>query len=247
MRVLGNGAQRIGVNIKAGAVGEMKHPNEIDRVTRKAVFDFHLQPTRPNGEAINLFLPPKQGRQARRSTRLFLRRFQRGTKNGCQIADIFGHQKITPHEFLNRLHRRRIFGFLSRIEKLSQGFLQIKAQTLLRHIGQKMQMAAHMPKKIIAFSKQLQLICRQHTKPDQIIQRLDLIAVSGNPKQRIQVAQSAFALFQIRLHQIARATGFFMPLIALRQLGGHKLARRTAHDFCLKSLAIAVINRAAAP
>ena len=58
-----------------------------------------------------------------------------------------------------------------------------------------MQMAAHMPEKIIAFSEQAQLLGRQHAKADQIIKRFHLIAIAGNPKQSVQIAQAALAFF----------------------------------------------------
>ena len=242
MRVLGDGTQRVGVNIQSGAVGEMEHPNEIDRIARENITARHFQTARPNGEAIDLFLASKQRRQTRGSARFFLCRFQRGAKNGRQIADIFGDQKITPHEFFNRLHARFFCagsrGRIAWIEKSCHWFLHIKAQALLRHIGEKMQMAAHMPEKIIAFSKQPQFLRRQHAEADQIIQCLDLIAVTRNPKQSIQITQTALALFQIGLDQITRTTGFFMPLIAFGQFGGHELSRRALHDFVLKGLFI---------
>ena len=76
MRMLGDGAQRVGVNIKPGAVSQMKHANKIDRIALEYIGARHFQAARPNGKTVDLFLPPKQGGQTRCGARFFLCRLQ---------------------------------------------------------------------------------------------------------------------------------------------------------------------------
>ena len=80
MRVLGDSAQRVGVNINPGGVGEVEHANEIDRIARENITPRHFQTACPNGEAIDLFLASKQRWQTRGSARFFLCRFKRRKK-----------------------------------------------------------------------------------------------------------------------------------------------------------------------
>ena len=103
---------------------------------------------------MHLLLALKQRRQARARTRFFLLFFQRGAKNRRQVTDIFGDQKILPHEFLDRFHARRTCG----VEARRQTFLHIEAQALFGTTGQKVQMTAHLPQKRIAFAEQTQFI-----------------------------------------------------------------------------------------
>ena len=125
----------------------MKHADQIDWIVAKTICPRHGQATAAEFETMHLFLALKERWQARARARFFLLFFQRGAKNRSQVTDIFGNQKILPHEFLDRFHARRTCG----VEASRQTFLHIEAQALFGATGQKVQMTAHLPQKRIAF------------------------------------------------------------------------------------------------
>ena len=58
-----------------------------------------------------------------------------------------------------------------------------------------------------------------------------MVEVLGNPEQRLQIAQTALAFFDIWLDQISRAAVTGMPGLAFGQLGFDKLGAGPVKQF----------------
>ena len=129
------------MDVQAETVCQMKHTDQIDRIIAKTICPRHGQATAAEFETMHLLLALKQRRQARAGARFFLLFFQRGAKNRRQVTDIFGDQKILPHEFLDRFHASRTCS----VEARRKTFLHIEAQALFGTASQKVQMTAHLP------------------------------------------------------------------------------------------------------
>ena len=72
----------------------------------------------------------------------------------------------------------------------------------------------------------LYLVVVEHAALDQLLDVVHAIDVLGDPEQRVQVAQAAFAVLDVGLDQIARLAGAAVALLALGELGGDELRRR---------------------
>ena len=58
---------------------------------------------------------------------------------------------------------------------------------------------------------------------DQLLGLAHAVDVFGDPEQRVQIAQTALAVLDVGLDQIARLSGATVSLLALRELGGDEL------------------------
>ena len=74
------------------------------------------------------------------------------------------------------------------------------------------------------------LILIQDPNIHQALGRCHTVIIFGDPKQRLQVAQAAFALFDIRLDHIALAALFDVPRLTLGQFGGDEFFFCAAKD-----------------
>ena len=96
--------------------------------------------------------------------------------------------------------------------------LQIKAQLLCRAPSREMQMRTYRPEKISGSGKGIELLWSEQAEGHQIGDILDLINIFCDPVERLQIAQPAFALFDVGLDHIALAL-FQMTLVAFCQFG----------------------------
>ena len=76
----------------------------------------------------------------------------------------------------------------------------------------------------------------ERTVAHHVFQRDAAIHVLGDPVERLQVAQAALALFQVRLHHIARIAVPGMAPVALGQLVGNELGVLALHGLLLEQL-----------
>ena len=97
--------------------------------------------------------------------------------------------------------------------------------------AEEMHVAADRPEEILAAAKHVVFVAIEHAAGDQFLGLADAIDVFGDPEQRVQIPQAAFAIFDVGLDEIARLTGAAMPLFALRQLGGDEICRGSLHHF----------------
>src|SRR5690554_1751608 len=95
-------------------------------------------------------------------------------------------------------------------------------------------MAAHGPEEIFAAPEELILTSVEHAALDEFVRLAHTEDVFRDPEQRVQIAQAAFAVLDIRLDQITRLTGAAMALLAFGKLGRDELRRSAAHDLPVK-------------
>ena len=86
-------------------------------------------------------------------------------------------------------------------------------------------MTAHRPKKILGFAKGLVFLGGKHLAFDELGSLFDTVHIFPDPVERLQVAQPAFALFDVGFNHIALAALLAVPLGALIELGFDKVGR----------------------
>ncbi len=95
-------------------------------------------------------------------------------------------------------------------------------------------MAPNGPEKILAFFEVAIFIAREQTLIHQHVRGAHLIQIKPDPEQRVQIAQSPFAIFDIGLDLIAAFTGFVMTAFALVKLCLNKISGGKRQDFIAK-------------
>ena len=124
--------------------------------------------------------------------------------------------------------------------------LHVKRQALFRPPRGKMHMAAHPPQKILAAFKQPQLLGVEQSDFDKLGRQFHAIGIFGNPVQRVEITQAAFAVLDIGLDQIARSAGARDALFAFRQFGRHEFRGCSDDNFLVKAAFKAVKQSALA-
>src|SRR5271165_4405890 len=98
-----------------------------------------------------------------------------------------------------------------------------------------MQMTADAPQEFLAAAKQPELGFGEQPSRDELRGIAHAIDVFSDPKQRIEIAQAALALFYVGLDKVARRSGPRYPGLAFGQFGGDELPRRPAHNGLVKA------------
>src|SRR4029079_15396632 len=148
------------------------------------------------------------------------------TQDRGEIADVLGDQEVVLHEALDVLHARMFVV----AEPNGDLALDVEGQPLLGAAGMKVHVAADVPLEVLAAAEQLEFVFVEYTAVDQFLDVVDAINVFRDPKQRVQVAQSALSVLDVGLNQIARLAGSAMALLALVELGGDKLRASALDD-----------------
>ena len=81
-----------------------------------------------------------------------------------------------------------------------------------------MQMATHGPQEIFGFAKRLVFVLSEYLVVDQFRRVFHAVDVFPDPIKRLQIAQPAFAFFDIWLNHIALTALLSVPLGAFRKL-----------------------------
>ena len=107
--------------------------------------------------------------------------------------------------------------------------LDVERQPLLGAAGQEVHVAADRPQEVLAAAEQLELLRLEHAALDQLLDVAHAVDVFGDPEQRVQVAQSALAVLDVGLDQVARLAGAAVALLALGELGGDEFGAGALH------------------
>ena len=126
--------------------------------------------------------------------------FQFGADNRGEVADILGDQEVVLHEALDVL----LAGMFGVAEPLRDLALDVESEAFFGAAGHEMHVTAHRPEKILAAPEQLIFGLVEHAALDQLVRLAHAIDVFRDPEQRVQIAQAAFAVFDVGLDQIAR-------------------------------------------
>ena len=201
-------------------VGEGEQAKEVDRILGEgilvnggdaAVLDAEIRGAPELGAAA-----PAEGGEQRveRGKRLQLLQLERRADDAGQLADFLRHQEIVTHEALDRAQA----GMAAIVEPLGHGLLQLEGETLLGPPGEKMQLAAHGPQEALAAAEAAIFVRGEDPGFDELFFRLVGIEVLGEPMQRVQIAQTALAVLDVGLDEIARGAGTRMARILLGKL-----------------------------
>ena len=100
---------------------------------------------------------------------------------------------------------------------------------------QEVHVAAHRPEEIAAAAEAAVLAPVVDALLDQLLALAHAIDVLGDPVERVQVAQAALAVLDVRLDQIARLPGAAVALLALGELGGDELGGGALHHLLVEA------------
>ncbi len=148
-------------------------------------------------------------------------RLQPRAGNPGQGTDLSGIGEIFPHKLFNRLFNRA--GGITHLAR--ENDLSIKGQGLNRTARVKMKMNTGPPQEICGADKAGCRVLIKQTqfdivlRPVSVINAAVLIQKSGDPVEHMQVAQSAFAFFNIGFDHIAGIAFAVMTNIALFEFG----------------------------
>src|ERR1700724_1547970 len=97
-----------------------------------------------------------------------------------------------------------------------------------------MEMAADTPEKLLATAEQFIFGTGKHAGADEIGRVAQPIHIFGDPKQRIEIPEAAFAVLDIWLDEIARAAGLGNAAVAFGELRRDEFGRPSLHDLALE-------------
>ena len=104
--------------------------------------------------------------------------------------------------------------------------LDVERQPLLGAADEEMHVAAHRPEEILAAAEQLIFVLVEDAALDQLVRLAHAIDVFGDPEQRVQVAQAALAVLDVRLDQIARLPAAAVRAPRVRRAWRRRIRRR---------------------
>ena len=168
--------------------------------------------------------------------------FERGAEDARQVADVLGDEEIALHQPLDAEHA----GAIEEAEALRELRLQIEGQLVVGAAGEEVQRAADRPEEILGALEQAILIGRQHALVDELGAGPDAVEVLADPEQRIEVAQTALAVLDVGLDDVARVAHLAVALFALGHFRRDELGAGLGHDLGLEPLLELVEQRSVA-
>ncbi len=93
-------------------------------------------------------------------------------------------------------------------------------------VGDQVQVAADGPEERLGIDERLVLFLGENTVNDQFVRVFGVVKILRNPEQRLQIAQPAFAFFDVRFNHVTGIPVAFVPHVALFQLGFDKFRPR---------------------
>src|ERR1700730_2130978 len=97
-----------------------------------------------------------------------------------------------------------------------------------------MEMTADTPEELLASAEQFILGTRKHAGADEVGRVAQSIHIFGDPKQRVEVPEAAFAILDIWLDEIARAAGLRDAAVAFGELRRDEFGGPSLHDLALE-------------
>ena len=210
---------RLGVDFQSLSGGNGEQLDQPHRLLRQKVLVGNREAPAVEAEAVQLGRTAAEGGQREAAAlggHLFvqLRQEQPG-----QIADRLGLQEVELHEPLDR----RLAGSVGIAQRRGDQRLVLEAQSFLGAARRQVQVAADRPEE--ALRPLEPAIFRRAQQPglDQAGRAARLMQILSDPDQGLQVPQSALAVLDVRLDDIAAVAHLDVPPIALGELGGDEL------------------------
>src|SRR5271165_3525373 len=209
----------------------MKETQECHRVLLEKILGRYRQPLAVEHEAAER---PTPGAPAhpRKPASVLLVGFEDRAEDPGQVADILGDQEIILHEALDPA-ALRIIGVAHPPPDFA---LQVEGEALLGAASEVMEMAADRPQKALGVVETRRFLGRQHAQLDKPADIVGAVDVFGDPEQRVQVSEPAFAFLDVWLELVAAVADALVPRVALGELAFDELRRGTAHDVGIKAL-----------
>src|SRR5258705_6136105 len=92
-------------------------------------------------------------------------------------------------------------------------------------------MAAHRPEEALGAIEPAEFRRAQQPSPDQVRRTCDAMNIFADPVERVEIAQPALAVLDVRLDHVAAVAHADVPLVALSELGGDGLGSRARDQF----------------
>ena len=242
-------AHGFGMDREIVLLRQMEQPDQVDRIALEDIGPGDVDAVVVDDEIVGLgqlllaarrAQPGDDAAQHRRRFRLTF--LEAGAENGGEIADVLGDEEVVLHEALD-VAQTRMLGVAEPHRDLA---LDVERQALLGAAGEEMHVAADRPEEILAAAEQPVFVAVEHAALDQFLRLAHAVDVFGDPEQRVQVAQSALAVLDVGLDEIARLAGAAVTLLALGELGGDEFRRRSLHHLLVEARRQLAVERGVA-
>ena len=244
----GDQLHRVGMIFEAVLVGEPEQPQQIDRVALEHHVVGDVDAVIVDDEVAGAGKlapaprePEEQAVEARHFLGLLL--LQRRAEDAGQVADILGDQEIVLHEALDR----RQAGMAGVAEPLGDLALDVEMQPLLGLAGEEVHVAAHGPQEVFGLQELVVFVVREDALLGQLVAAANPVEILADPEQRLQVAQAALAVLDVRLDEVAALAGLAMALVALGELGLRIFGAAVLHHFAVEAPDQLVVDGLVAP
>ena len=234
--------KRRGMDVEPVLLRDMEQAQDRHRILLEGVGRRGRQPLAIDAEAIERARPERlpERRELGLAPAAVL---EGGDEDARQVADGLGMKIIVLHEALDAAAARPVLVAKARGDLA----LQIERQAIVGAAGQIVDVAAHGAEEAVGALEVARLFLGQHALGDQLAGLVDAIEILGDPEQRVQVAQPAFALLDVGLHDVARIAHALVALVALGELGLDEVAPVARGEFLRVELRQLVEQRAIAP
>src|SRR4029453_19175746 len=195
------------------------------------------------GESLQFGRPPHERRQGKAETLGATLLVKLGKEQAGQIRERLRPQEIELHEAFDRRLARPV----GVAQRASDGRLMIEAQALLGPSGDKVQVATYCPEESLSALEAAILLGGQQSGVDQLRWLGDAIEIFANPVERMQVAQAALAVLDVRLDDVPAVAHFEVPAVAFFKLGGDEFGAGTGDDRLSKACGAGIEQGLVAP
>ncbi len=209
------------MDFQAIGFSNLEYFNQADRILLEPVIARRFNPASKNLIAVQsarLLIPG--GKEAAPFALFRDLLVDMGKKHPCKTADSFGLQEVELHEAFNS-------AFAGAVRKVHPGCnfaLQVECEPILRAVCKHMQMTAHSEQKPLCTPEAAVFRLSQKAHIDEFRAATDLMDVFADPVERLKVAQTAFAFFDIGLNYIPAVAHPLVAIVAFGQFFRKELA-----------------------
>ena len=198
-------AHGVGMEGEAVFLRQIEDADQVDRIAREDIGVRKRDAIVVDDEIVGL---DERAAGARAQTRhhaiehrhrLRLPVLELGAQDGGEVADILGDQEVVLHEALD-VALARMRGVAEPHRDLA---LDVEGQPLLGAAGEEMHVATNCPQEVAAAAEAPVFARIVDAELDQLLALAHAIDIFGDPVERVQVAQAAFAVLDVGLHEIA--------------------------------------------
>ena len=221
------------------ARGEREQFEQANGVAAEEIVGGDRDPPAIEGEAAEPLRPPADGRQGEAEALLAQLLVELGEEQAGEVADRLGVDEVELHEALDR----GFPGAVGVVHDLGDARLIFETQPLLGAAGEQVQVAAHRPEEALGAVEPAEFRGAEQPRPDQVGRALDAMHIFADPVERVEVAQPALAVLDVRFDDVAAVAHADVALVALGELGRDEF-RGGACDNVLAEAAHGLVEQA---